>query len=722
MTKRARRTRRAHSRAGQSGGGGGEDEGPFGLPRRDSRGSELPLTDRNLRTLLEQTNNRFGTVALDMESRERRMLDGSIDSGLLFGELNPSSEHLSDSTSLDDVCFPDYYDTETPAAVWPDLDVLAQFVDAERDELSEESHQGEVNFQHPVAVCVLRNSGEVSPREEAPLLGSVRVSEVTETSSMRVRPRPFQPWDQDVSPILNKKTACRFTYFRDDLSATTHSPLLLGLVSGDTKASLAGLFRPLSYMENGTRTPKAGSGTPKMTAQTTPKMTAATIGAQGGAGGAAGLIEPDTRVSPFWLDVLDPTEEEMKVLAKTFGLHPLTTEDIFLGETREKVEVFRQYYFMCFTSFDIVHERRKARAKEHEKKLGKLSEYARSELSSDRGWVNRLFRTREDVPMTRMSRALLLSKGKKIRLGELCPLNMYMIVFEHGVLTFHFSATPHPVNVRRRVRLLKDYLTVSSDWLCYALIDDITDLFAPMIDSIESEVYSIEDEIMRMHSGSVSELEESDDDEPRRSDVFYRRARLELVVEHRDLVFKALRRRPSELSGSRSTTSLSRVVAWKRKGDMLRRIGECRKRVMSVLRLLGTKADVIKGFAKRFHDTHTALREIVMYLGDISDHVVTMVQLLNHYEKLLARSHLNYLAQINIDMTKVNNDTNDVLGKITVLGTIVLPINVVTGLWGMNCIVPGQDHPGLTWFYGILLGISMFSCVSYFYAKKVTGL
>ena len=49
-------------------------------------------------------------------------------------------------------------------------------------------------------------------------------------------------------------------------------------------------------------------------------------------------------------------------------------------------------------------------------------------------------------------------------------------------------------------------------------------------------------------------------------------------------------------------------------------------------------------------------------------------------------------------MTKVNNDTNDVLGKITILGTIVLPINVVTGLWGMNCLVPGQDYEGLAWF------------------------
>lgn len=99
-----------------------------------------------------------------------------------------------------------------------------------------------------------------------------------------------------------------------------------------------------------------------------------------------------------------------------------------------------------------------------------------------------------------------------------------------------------------------------------------------------------------------------------------------------------------------------------------------------------------------------------------------MMQSLNHYERLLARFHSNYLAQINIDMTKVNNDTNDVLGKITILGTIVLPINVVTGLWGMNCVVPGQDYDGLAWFWSIVLAMLVFSLFAYHYARKVTGL
>jgi magnesium transporter len=57
-----------------------------------------------------------------------------------------------------------------------------------------------------------------------------------------------------------------------------------------------------------------------------------------------------------------------------------------------------------------------------------------------------------------------------------------------------------------------------------------------------------------------------------------------------------------------------------------------------------------------------------------------MTQNLNHYEKILSRSHSNYLAQISIEMTDANNQINDVLSKLTALGTVLIPMNLVTGV------------------------------------------
>ncbi|KAG5939093.1 hypothetical protein E4U53_007889 [Claviceps sorghi] len=321
----------------------------------------------------------------------------------------------------------------------------------------------------------------------------------------------------------------------------------------------------------------------------------------------------------WWLDILCPTEAEMKVIAKAFGIHPLTAEDIMLQEAREKVELFRHYYFVNYRTFD-------------------------QDINSE---------------------------------NYLEPVNMYVVVFREGLLSFHFSMTPHPANVRRRIRQLRDYLFLSSDWISYAIIDDITDVFQPLIQTIEDEVDEIDDAILRMHTPEKDE-------------------------------------KTAHLRDDSSSFFDS--------GDMLRRVGDCRKRVMSLYRLLGNKADVIKGFAKRCNEGwEVAPRsEIGLYLGDIQDHIVTMTSNLGHYEKILARSHGNYLAQINIRMNERQEQTADVLGKLTVLGTIVLPMNIITGLWGMNVWVPGQEYEGdLSWFAWITGGLLCFGLVCYLIAKRV---
>lgn len=54
----------------------------------------------------------------------------------------------------------------------------------------------------------------------------------------------------------------------------------------------------------------------------------------------------------FWLDVLQPTYEEMRVISRAFGIHKLTAEDIMEQEAREKVELFRNYYFVNYRTFE----------------------------------------------------------------------------------------------------------------------------------------------------------------------------------------------------------------------------------------------------------------------------------------------------------------------------------------------------------------------------------
>ncbi|KAI0832764.1 cora-domain-containing protein [Trametes gibbosa] len=398
----------------------------------------------------------------------------------------------------------------------------------------------------------------------------------------------------------------RFSFYSNALSATIHARSLAELpAEGQT---FEDLFTGHNESQNtpntnggrlSIRVPASGLGSVPKSGTTSALHTP---NANATSSGLAKAFQADRRPGEssdsdtytWWLDVLAPTDEEMKLLSKVFSIHPLTTEDIQMEETREKIELFRNYYLVCFRGFD-------------------QDSYSPTYLE---------------------------------------PLNMYIIVFRDGILSFHFRPTPHPQNVRRRIKQLKDYISVTSDWISYALIDDITDAFGPLIQSIEYEVDSIDELVL-----ILKEAEQS---------------------------------------------------------DMLRRIGSCRKKVMGLLRLMGNKADVVKGLAKRCNENWRVAptSDIGLYLSDIQDHLITMTQNLNHYEKILSRSHSNYLAQISIEMTDANNQINDVLSKLTALGTVLIPMNLVTGLWGMNVHVPGQDVANLKWFGSIVACLAAFAVVA----------
>lgn len=67
-------------------------------------------------------------------------------------------------------------------------------------------------------------------------------------------------------------------------------------------------------------------------------------------------ITSNTRKSlesgPFWMNFCNPDAEEMDNISKAFQLHPLTSEDIRTPDTREKCEVFANYYFVVIRTFD----------------------------------------------------------------------------------------------------------------------------------------------------------------------------------------------------------------------------------------------------------------------------------------------------------------------------------------------------------------------------------
>ncbi|KAI5283388.1 CorA metal ion transporter [Ascosphaera aggregata] len=525
---------------------------------------------------------------------------------------DPTRRHSMPLPAEEDVCFPsgglsDIADEEqAPVEVspgrrrrrrrqWPDLAALEDWSSQEKEE---------------------RND-------------AIRAKRIDEPMFVEGRLRPSNgTWKR-----VEEDAPYRFTYFNEEVQSTIHSQTISGLLQpGQT---FRDLFIPeppelssdsSDYDSDEEEEKEKDLAHPNEDSRLRPAEDRSQCASREHTPHPSSGPDKPKRYGPrptFWLDVLSPSDAEMKAIAKAFGIHALTAEDIMVQEAREKVELFRHYYFINYRTFE----------------QDKHSE------------------------------------------NYLEPVNMYVIVFREGLLSFHFSMIPHPANVRRRIRQLKDYLILSADWISYALIDDITDVFGPMIQVIEDEVDAIDDIVLRLYAES------------------------------------SINGKPGETYDYLPVPPVSG-------SDMLRRVGECRKKVMGLYRLLGNKADVIKGFAKRCNEYWDVApkSEIGLYLGDIQDHIVTMTSNLSHYETLLSRAHSNYLAQININMNERQEKTADVLGKLTVLGTIVLPMNIITGMWGMNVKVPGQDIENLNWFFSITAGLFVFAVLCFYIAKRVYGI
>jgi Mg2+ and Co2+ transporter CorA len=140
--------------------------------------------------------------------------------------------------------------------------------------------------------------------------------------------------------------------------------------------------------------------------------------------------------------------------------------------------------------------------------------------------------------------------------------------------------------------------------------------------------------------------------------------------------------------------------------ELIPQVDFLRKRITHIIRCLHGKVDVLNGFVKRCQspDKHPVFPDgdLLLYLGDVQDHLVTTLSSLGHIDEIIGRSQANCLAQLSATNLRLSLTINSGLSKVTLLATIFVPCHLVTGMWGMNVEVPGKEDSGLGWFFGIL--------------------
>ncbi|KAJ1664329.1 CorA metal ion transporter [Coemansia sp. RSA 1813] len=467
----------------------------------------------------------------------------------------------------------------------------------------------------------------------------------------------------------------------------------------------------------------------------------------------------------FWLDVTSPTNEEMASLARTFGIHPLTVEDIMADEDgRDKFETFSGYNFLVYRTIDY-------------------GEDAKSNYEFNRG-------------------------------AEGIATASFSLILKHScVLTFHQATElEHVGNVINRLHdlvplpsiLLGDNIpdpdesaigtlfqpVVTPAYIAYALIDDITDTIAPEMRAIELEVDAVDELVLILSTNEQSDMlrrigaarrkiltvwrllqgkpevirafsklmeRQALADDVLRADAedaeYTRKVIMDSAVAANANIHGAGGKSlpPNHLAGlgafasqtqllhrsAHSSTAIHQLAASTsgRRRDAQQQqqpswptyitggSAPIKDRIPMASSTRPSTVDLVNltasGQAGAGHGPGGIVTadEVSRYLSDVYDHLVSLIGSSSHCDMVLSRAHSNYLARLSLELGESTVETNVFASRWTVIGAILVPLNVVTGLWGMNVQVPGEGSGSLREFFLILGGCVAFVVAVITWAK-----
>ena len=135
-----------------------------------------------------------------------------------------------------------------------------------------------------------------------------------------------------------------------------------------------------------------------------------------------------------WVALKEPQPAELDQMQAEFSLHDLAVEDAHSGHQRPKIEEYGDSIFTVMHSVDLVE-------------------------------------------------------------GELVVGEVDVFVAEHYVLTIRNGSQHNFLNVRARCEREPEHLKKGSAFVLYALMDSVVDRYFPVVDALESELETIEEQI-----------------------------------------------------------------------------------------------------------------------------------------------------------------------------------------------------------------------------------
>ncbi len=142
--------------------------------------------------------------------------------------------------------------------------------------------------------------------------------------------------------------------------------------------------------------------------------------------------------------------------------------------------------------------------------------------------------------------------------------------------------------------------------------------------------------------------------------------------------------------------------------ETLGAINDLRRELLSVRRVVWPTRDAVNALSRG--DAEQVAEATEKYYRDVYDHLVQVVELTETYRDLTTGARDIYL-------NTLSQSTNEVMRRLTVVATIVLPLTFVAGVFGMNF----ESMPELTWpyaYHATMLGMGGIALVLVAYFRR----
>jgi magnesium transporter len=262
----------------------------------------------------------------------------------------------------------------------------------------------------------------------------------------------------------------------------------------------------------------------------------------------------------FWLDMLQPTDEELGLLDDVFGFHPLAIEDSIKRAQRPKIEGYRHIGETCSQPYwyMVIHGPDIETFKEH------------------------------------------------LRLKELD-----LFFSQRYLVTIHDEKMLSVEGAYERVHAdLAEVLEEGIDVLLHRILDKLVDLYEPIFDYLTDSIDNLEDDAINCPTP-----------------------------------------------------------------ELLQNISERKRELLTLRRIIGPQREVIAQLTRG--DVPIIRESTRVYFRDVLDHLNRAVETIELYRDLVVGAR-------DIYMSSVSNNMNRVMKTLTIITVLALPINLVTGFFGMN--------------------------------------